>query len=82
MIDLTSASREELLALIAALQAQVAELQATIDAVPCDLVLVGTPFDLASQLHIDKPALRVRYSLEPLEEEPSLPDLILKAVKR
>src|SRR3972149_6194019 len=32
MIDLTSASREELLALIAALQAQVAELQARVQA--------------------------------------------------
>ena len=59
-----------------------AGLEASARATGCDLVLVGTPFDLASQLHIDKPALRVRYSLEPLEEEPSLPDLILKAVKR
>jgi predicted GTPase len=43
---------------------QVRELQRTINAVPCDLVLIGTPIDLGRMLKINKPALRVRYELE------------------
>ena len=42
---------------------QIAELQQTIDAVDCDLVLIGTPIDLGRTLEINKPSLRVRYSL-------------------
>jgi len=42
---------------------QVAELEATINAADCDLVLVGTPIDLGSLLKIDKPSQRVRYEL-------------------
>jgi predicted GTPase len=44
---------------------QRAELEATINRVPCDLVLVATPIDLASVIHIEKPALRVTYEVEP-----------------
>jgi predicted GTPase len=44
--------------------AQVAELAATIDAVPCDLVLVGTPVDLGRLLRVRPPVVRVRYDLE------------------
>jgi predicted GTPase len=44
---------------------QVADLQATIDAVPCDLVLVGTPFDLSRLVRTKHPMLRVRYALGP-----------------
>ncbi len=40
---------------------QIADLEASIRATDCDLVLVGTPFDLASKLDVDTPALRVRY---------------------
>ncbi len=43
---------------------QVSELQATIDAVPCDLVLVGTPFDLAALINIRHPKMRVTYELD------------------
>jgi len=39
------------------------ELEQTINASDCDLVLIGTPIDLGSQLNIDKPAMRVRYDL-------------------
>ena len=42
---------------------QVADLQATIEAVPCDLVLVGTPLDLSRLVHTRHPMLRVRYAL-------------------
>jgi predicted GTPase len=50
---------------------QVAELEATINAVPADLVLVGTPVDLRRVMTIAKPSLRVRYELEEVGE----PDL-------
>lgn len=43
---------------------QVRDLQATIDAVPCDLVLVGTPFDLARLIRTRKPMIRVAYNLD------------------
>ncbi len=45
---------------------QMAELEATIKATPCDLVLVGTPFDLPRLINVDKPTLRVSYELEDL----------------
>jgi predicted GTPase len=44
---------------------QRAELEATINRVPCDLVLVATPIDLARVVHIDKPTMRVSYEAEP-----------------
>ena len=45
-------------------KAQMKELKDTINAVPADLVLVGTPIDLAEHLHFNKPSLRVTYSLK------------------
>ncbi len=47
------------------------ELEKTIDATPCDLVLVATPIDLASVVKISKPSLRVTYEVE----ERTQPDL-------
>jgi len=44
-------------------QKQMSELEATINAADCDLVLIGTPIDLGSLLKINKPVLRVRYEL-------------------
>jgi predicted GTPase len=43
---------------------QVRDLKDTIDAVPCDLVLVGTPFDLGRLIKTSRPMLRVEYSLD------------------
>ncbi len=40
---------------------QVADLERTIAATPCDLVLFATPIHLPRVLSIDKPTLRVRY---------------------
>ncbi len=40
------------------------ELEATINATPCDLVLVATPIDLGKVLHIDRPTRRVTYELQ------------------
>jgi predicted GTPase len=42
---------------------QMAELEDTINAADCDLVLIGTPIDLGRLLKINKPTLRVRYEL-------------------
>jgi predicted GTPase len=40
---------------------QVRDLEATINAADCDLVLSATPIDLAGLVTIKKPMLRVRY---------------------
>ncbi len=40
---------------------QIKELEDAINKTDCDLVLVGTPMDLARLLKINKPAVRVRY---------------------
>ena len=42
---------------------QIHELEQTINAVKCDLVLIGTPIELGRMLKINKPALRVTYEL-------------------
>jgi len=43
---------------------QIADLQATIDAVPCDSVIIGTPIDLNRIVKINKPNTRVYYDLQ------------------
>jgi predicted GTPase len=43
---------------------QVRELEETINKVPCDVVLAGTPIDLRRVLKINKPIVRVRYTLK------------------
>ncbi len=40
------------------------ELEETINAVPCDIVLVATPIDLARIIKLNKPHLRVTYEVE------------------
>ncbi len=42
---------------------QISELEATINAADCDLVLIGTPIDLGRLLKINKPSMRVSYEL-------------------
>jgi predicted GTPase len=44
--------------------AQMAELEATINAVPCDLVIFGTPVDLRRVLNLRHPGVRVRYDVK------------------
>ena len=43
---------------------QVSELEQTINAADCDLVLIGTPIDLGGLLKINKPTVRVTYELD------------------
>ncbi|MCG2768520.1 MAG: cyclic 2,3-diphosphoglycerate synthase [Anaerolineae bacterium] len=54
---------------------QVAELEETINATPCDMVIVGTPIDLRRVVRIDHPAQRVRYELQEVGE-PTLEDVL------
>lgn len=41
--------------------AQLADLEATINATPADVVAIGTPIDLSRLISIDKPVVRVNY---------------------
>ncbi len=64
---------------------QMDELQATLNAMPADLVLAANPIDLTRILTLDKPVVRVRYELEELPSEadaPSLADLLAPIVAR
>jgi len=58
---------------------QMAELEATINAVPCDVVVIGTPIDLGRLLTINKPSVRVQYSMDALDKT-VLPAAIERAV--
>jgi predicted GTPase len=56
------------------------ELEETINSVPCDLILVATPIDLASIIRIDKPSLRVSYELKE-RSEPSFDAVLSEFVR-
>jgi predicted GTPase len=58
-------------------ETQTRELEQTINAVDCDLVLIGTPIDLNRVVKIKQPTQRVRYELQEIGQ-PTLED-ILKA---
>ncbi len=53
---------------------QIDDLEATINAVDCDLVLVATPIDLTRLISIDKPTMRIGYRLD--EEGSVLADAV------
>jgi predicted GTPase len=46
-------------------EAQIRDLETTVNAVDCDLVLVATPIDLTRLIEIEKPYMRIGYSLLP-----------------
>jgi len=48
---------------------QTEELQMTINSADCDIVVVGTPIDLGKLLNLNKPTVRVRYTIEELDEK-------------
>jgi predicted GTPase len=50
-------------------QGQMHELEATLNAMPADLVLSATPIDLTRVLKLEKPVVRVRYELEEMAGE-------------
>ncbi len=59
---------------------QVEELETTINNVPCDTVIVGTPIDIGKLMKLNKPLIRVKYSVEEVGK-PDLTD-ILKTFKK
>jgi predicted GTPase len=56
------------------------ELEETINGVPCDLVLVATPIDLAHIIKLNKPYLHVTYEVEELGH-PELAELFAQFVR-
>jgi predicted GTPase len=55
---------------------QISEMERTIEAVPCDLVLVATPVDLGRVASLAKPSVRVRYELEEAVGQPTLAEVL------
>jgi predicted GTPase len=60
---------------------QLKDLEASIDAVPCDAVLLGTPANLSLVIDIRKPVARVRFEARDVSQ-PALKDLVLERVRR
>ena len=54
---------------------QIRELEETINATPCDVVVIGTPVDLRKLLYFSKPAVRARYKLQEISK-PDLEDIL------
>ncbi|WP_319524406.1 cyclic 2,3-diphosphoglycerate synthase [uncultured Desulfosarcina sp.] len=54
---------------------QIKDLEETIKACPCDLVLSATPIDLAALVAVDKPVVRVRYEYRD-NSSPTLEEVI------
>jgi predicted GTPase len=55
---------------------QIAEMEQTIDAVPCDVVMIATPVDLTRVANFSKPSVRVRYELEEAPGQPTLASIL------
>ncbi|MCJ7717646.1 MAG: GTPase, partial [Anaerolineales bacterium] len=55
--------------------AQIRELEKTINNAEVDLVIIGTPIDLTRLMKINKPTQRVRYELQ-IIGQPTLADLL------
>lgn len=58
--------------------AQIRDLEATVNAVDCDLVLVATPIDLTRLIDIEKPNMRIGYGLP--AEDGALTDAVKRVV--
>ena len=60
---------------------QMKDLEKTIEQVPCDSVVIGTPIDLRRVIQIRKPSTRVTYSLDEITK-PDLPEILQGFLKR
>jgi len=60
---------------------QMADLEATINQTPADVVMVATPVDLASLLKINKESVRLVYEIQPLGK-PRVEDILKEFLKR
>jgi predicted GTPase len=55
---------------------QLSDMKATIESVPCDVVIVATPIDLRRLIDFDVPAVRVTYDLEEAEGSPTIAEAL------
>ena len=60
---------------------QVKDLETTINKVPCDAVIIGTPIDLRRIVNIKKPCARISYDLQEIGR-PNLTDILTKMFKK
>jgi predicted GTPase len=58
-----------------------ADLEATINQTPADVVLVATPVDLASLLEIKKESVRLVYEIQPMSK-PRVEDILVEFLER
>ncbi|MBI5642889.1 MAG: GTPase [Deltaproteobacteria bacterium] len=72
---------ENLLPAMGYSKTQIKELEETINATPCDAVLIATPVNLSDIIKIKRPAFRVDYFIEDMES-PGLKEVILDFLKR
>jgi len=54
---------------------QIQELEETVNKVPCDVIVSGTPIDLSRVITANKPMVRVRYELQAIGR-PDLADVL------
>jgi predicted GTPase len=59
---------------------QIRDLEETINATECDLVLIATPIDLAQIINIKRPTVRVRYEVQDVET-PGLKGIVAEFIK-
>lgn len=59
---------------------QIQELEDTINAVDCDIVIVGTPIDLSRIVKINKKSIRVKYELQEIGR-PDLEEVLNQKIK-
>ena len=60
---------------------QMKELEETINACDCDVVVLGTPTDLRRYLKLNKPAVRVTYEIEEVSK-PTLKEVLEEFMRR
>ncbi|MDG6221346.1 MAG: GTPase, partial [Candidatus Thermoplasmatota archaeon] len=60
---------------------QIKDLEDTINAADCDVVIGGTPIDLNRVIKVNKPIMRVRYELQEIGE-PTLDELLDAFIKK
>jgi len=59
---------------------QIQELEDTINAVDCDIVIIGTPIDLSRIIKINKKSIRVKYELQEIGR-PNLEEILSQKIK-
>jgi predicted GTPase len=60
---------------------QIKDLEESINAVPCEAVIIGTPMDLQKVVHITKPCVTVTYAVDDTEE-PFLKEEVMNFISK